>query len=165
MTDTTDHSSKAIWDAAAKFRTALLITASPAGPHARPMAPVLRPDDGLIWFLTDKASAKDFEIARDPKVTVAFSDGASHHLSIVGMATAIDDRATIKALWSAPAQAFYPGGPDDPDVMALKIVPGDAELWDGPNAVVSLVKMAAAIVTRDRADYSGDHVQAPLNPV
>jgi general stress protein 26 len=127
------------------------------------MSAIVRADEGLIWFLTDTSTgSKDNEIANDRNVAVIFTDGSSTHVAVSGTASIVTDRATVKDLWSTPAQAFYPQGPEDPAIVALRVKPGMAELWDGPSTPVALVQMAAALVTGGSAADIGRNVKADL---
>ncbi len=152
-----------IWEAA-EGKTAMLVTSDDEGPHARPMSAILRPDDGLIWFLTDESSGKLDEIAADRQITVTFSDGASAHLAFRGLATVTADRATIEELWSPAADAFYPAGPTDPEIRVIRFEPAEAELWDSPGRLLALFRMAAAVATGTSARDIGTHVKAEINP-
>lgn len=151
-----------IWDAAEAAQTAMLITTDDMGPHARPMSAILRPDDGLIWFLTDEDSGKLEEIASQPNIAVTFSDGRSSHVAFRGTATSTDDRATIENLWSPAADAFYPAGPGDPAIRVIRFEPVDGELWDSPGTVLALFRMAAAVATGTSARSIGKHMKADL---
>ena len=51
-------------------------------------------------------------------------------LTVTGRADLTHDRAKIGELWSAEAQAWWPKGPDDPDVRLLRVIPESAEYWD-----------------------------------
>ena len=155
------ESAERIWKAAEKVRTAMLVTRSGDALISRPMAAIVKSDEGLIWFLTDKNSGKLDDIAKHPDVSVSFSDG-SDFMAFTGKATVLDDRATIKRLWSNAAQAYYPNGPEDPLVIALRVQPGHAELWDGPGAVVAMIKMAAAVATGESVRDIGEHVEATI---
>lgn len=152
-----------IWDAA-EGKTAMLVTSDTEGPHARPMSAILRPDDGLIWFLTDEQSGKLDEIAADHQIAVTFSDGNSAHLAFRGLATVTGERAVIEELWSPAADAFYPAGPTDPDIRVIRFQPAEAELWDSPGRVVALFRMAAAVATGTSARDIGTHIKADISP-
>lgn len=151
-----------IWNFMEKQRTAFLVTISAAGPHARPMAAIVHKDEALIWFLTDVATTKDGEIAADNRVAVVFTDAGSSHVSVSGTAEIVDDRALVKSLWSTAAQAFWPDGPDSPRVVAIKVTPRSAELWDGPSKLVATVQMAAALATGNSVADMGNNVRAVL---
>ena len=160
---TDDDSARArIWDAAEAIHTAMLITTNEKGPHARPMSAILRPEDGLIWFLTDEESGKLDEISARPDIAVTFSDGSLAHVVFRGTAVITGDRAIIEKLWSPAAYAFYPAGPTDPDIRVIRFEPADAELWESPGKVLALFRMAAAVATGTSARDIGKHVKATL---
>lgn len=152
-----------IWAVMKAERTAFLVTQGAKGPHARPMSAIVREPDGLVWFLTDRASMKDSEVDADSRCALIFSDGSATHLAITAEASIVDDRTVVHDLWSTAAQAFYPGGPDDPSVVAIRVTPVIAELWDGPSAPLALIQMAAAIVTGGSAADMGHNVKAELS--
>jgi general stress protein 26 len=83
-------------------------------------------------------------------VCLAFSQGQKY-VSMTGRAMVSSDRAKIKELWGTPAKAWWESQ-DDPNIRVLQVTPHDAEYWDGPNTVVSYVKMAVAAVTGERPD-------------
>lgn len=154
------ESAERIWKAAEKAHTAMLVTRSGDALISRPMAAMVRKDEGAIWFLTDKTSGKLDDILQHPDVSVSFADG-SDYIAFTGKASVHDDRATVKRLWSNGAQAYYPNGPEDPIVIALRVDPSHAELWDGPGTVVAMIKMAAAVATGEQVDL-GEHVEATI---
>ncbi|QMW23466.1 pyridoxamine 5'-phosphate oxidase family protein [Sandaracinobacteroides saxicola] len=152
-----------IFAMAGKIRTAMLVTRGAEGPHARPMSAIVKADERLVWFLTSADSAKEWEIEADGTSAVTFSDGGNNHVAFTGHSTVVSDRATVKRLWSTAAQAFYPQGPDDPGIVALRFEPAIGEMWDGPTMIVSLARMAAAVITGTSADNMGDDVSARIN--
>lgn len=151
-----------LWDAMEAIRTPLLVTRGDLGSHARPMSAILRRAERRIWFLTDRETAKASEIERHPDVCVAFSNGTGLHAAVTGRAAIVDDRVAVKGLWTPSAQAFYPGGPEDRDIVAIRVDPAHGELWDGPSAPVALVRMAAALATGTSADGMGDHLRVAM---
>jgi general stress protein 26 len=151
-----------MWKVMEKQRTPMLVTRGARGLHARPMHAIVRPTEGLIWFLTDRSGCKDWEIARDSQVALTFSNGGSVHLAVSGLARIVDDRETVRDLWSIAAKAYYPDGPEDPDILAIRVEPQLAELWDGPAAPIAMAQMAAALVTGSSAADMGHNVKAEL---
>jgi general stress protein 26 len=107
----------------------------------------LKPDERAMYFLTDVRNHKDDEIERDQNVCLTFADASGQrYVSVSGVATVTNDRERIAALWSPAADVWFKGK-DDPNVRLLHVAPGQAEFWDGPGALVTLVKMAAATLT------------------
>ncbi|MFZ4689274.1 MAG: pyridoxamine 5'-phosphate oxidase family protein [Polymorphobacter sp.] len=151
-----------IWKAAAGIRTAMLVTRGETRLSGRPMSAIVRADENAIWFLTDVPGDLLDDIAAHPQVSVTFCDGGSTHVAFDGSASIHADRATIEGLWSQPAQAYYPEGPGDPRVRAVRVRPVHAELWDGPGTIVAMAKMAAALVSKKSVDGIGEHVEANI---
>src|SRR5690606_8900529 len=105
--------------------------------RARPMAAYVKPDEGLVYFLTDVRSHKDDEIRVAPRVSLAFADTSGQdYVAVTGVAEVLDDREKVRELWSTPAKAWW-DNPDDPNIRVLRVTPHDAQYWDGPGAVAS----------------------------
>lgn len=105
--------------------------------HARPMAYRAVEGDGDLWFFSKKDSRKAGEIAADPAVLISFADPrAQHFVSITGRAEIVTDRATVKEKWSELYRAWFPGGPSDDNVVAIRIHAERAEYWDTPTSAV-----------------------------
>ena len=55
------------------------------------------------------------------------------------------DPERAKALWNEEQQVWWPGGPEDPNLLVMKIEPERAEMWDGPaNSAVAAFEFARA---------------------
>ncbi|MDX7952680.1 pyridoxamine 5'-phosphate oxidase family protein [Lichenihabitans sp. Uapishka_5] len=105
--------------------------------HARPMAYRAVEGDGDLWFFSKKDSRKAKEITADPAVLISFADPrAQHFVSLTGRAEIITDRATVSEKWSEIYRAWFPGGPDDDNVVAIRIHADKAEYWDTPTSAV-----------------------------
>lgn len=105
--------------------------------HARPMAYRAVEGDGDLWFFSKKESRKAKEIAADPAVLIAFADPrAQHFVSITGRAEIVTDRAVVREKWSEIYRAWFPGGPGDEAVVAIRIHAERAEYWDTPTSAV-----------------------------
>jgi general stress protein 26 len=118
--------------------------------HSRPMS--LNGDvdeEGNLWFFTSSNSHKAGEIERTPNVNVSFVDtGDQQYVSISGTAQLVHDRQKIKELWKPVLKAWFPDGPDQPDVVLLKVKMTKAEYWDGPSSTIAqAVSFVSAIFT------------------
>jgi general stress protein 26 len=150
-----------VWALMKKIGFCMLASRDGEAIRARPMAAFVEPEDGKIYFLTDKASAKDEEVAAQPQVCLAFADaGSQTYVSVSGQAALSNDRERIRTIWSPAAKAWW-DGPDDPAIQLLAVTPGDAQYWDSPGTVLSYVKMAAAIVTDSRPAI-GEHAKVEM---
>ncbi len=118
--------------------------------HSRPMS--LNSDvdqQGNLWFFTSSNSHKASEIERTPNVNVSFIDTRKqHYVSVSGTAEMVHDRQKIKELWKPVLKAWFPDGPDQPDVALLKVRMTKAEYWDGPSSMIAqAVSFVSAILT------------------
>jgi general stress protein 26 len=118
--------------------------------HSRPMS--LNGDvdgEGNLWFFTSSNSHKASEIERTPNVNISFVDNDDHrYVSISGAAELVNDKQKIKELWKPALKAWFPDGPDQPDVALLKVKMTKAEYWDGPSSTIAqAVSFVSAIVT------------------
>lgn len=164
MTDarTVSHDREAIWDAMEKLGTPFLVTNGRMGPHARPMSPIFRKADGLIWFLTRSDRENEEEILANPQASLAFGDGSVNYVTLVGTASVVADPAVIADLWNAGAEAYFPDGKTDPQSRAIRFQPIEAEFWDGPSKPIALLKMAGALLTGSSSDDKDDHKIVPM---
>jgi general stress protein 26 len=124
-----------VWDLIGKVGIAMLTTQFAGGLRARPLE--ARPDReaGIIWFLTDVRSGKDEEVASSPDIGLVFIDCRNNaYLSITGHAEILRDPERAAAIWKRTDQVWWPGGPNDPTLRALRVEPKTAELWDGPSS-------------------------------
>jgi general stress protein 26 len=150
-----------VWSLIEKIGFCMLSTLDGEDIRARPMAAYVDRDGRAVYFLTEAASHKDVEIARNPNVGLAFADpGDQTYVSITGHAEISNDRRKIKELWSTPAKAWWKS-PDDPNIRVLKVTPKDARYWDGPGALASYVEMLAAALS-DRRPAIGDHAKVKM---
>jgi general stress protein 26 len=63
----------------------------------------------------------------------------------------VRDADRIQAAWRKTDKVWWPGGPNDPDVRLLRIVPSTAELWDGPaSTLVTAFEFAKARLTGEK---------------
>ena len=118
--------------------------------HSRPMSLNGDVDDnGNLWFFTSSNSHKASEIEETPNVNVSFIDtDQQHYVSISGAAELVRDKQKIKELWKPVLKAWFPDGPDQPDVALLKVKVSKAEYWDTPSSTIAqAISFVSAIVT------------------
>lgn len=121
-----------------------------------PMAPIVRKDEGVIFFLTDSRSEKVNDIKGEAIVHLTFSNhSANDYLFIEGDAQVFNDRKKIQDLWSSFSETFWDSA-EDPNIRLIVVSPNHAEFWDGPNSLTAAVKMAFASVTGGKSDM-GDN--------
>jgi general stress protein 26 len=68
----------------------------------------------------------------------------------------VHDRAKIEELWNTFAEAWFPDGPDDPNLALLRVDVDKAQLWeDRKPKLLQLAEVAVALV-RDVPPKSGE---------
>ena len=70
------------------------------------------------------------------------------YVCVSGTASVSEDTAKKRDLWSPMAEAWFPGGVDDPDLLLVRLDIEHADYWDVKQSkVVQLWRMATAAVT------------------
>ncbi len=109
----------------------------------RPMGVRECDENGTLWFLSDKHSQKNAQIAADGDVELYFQ--ASEHsgfMHLRGHATVIHDKAVIEKLWTPMARVWFHEGKDDPCISVIRIETVDGQYWDNKHGdVVAGIKM------------------------
>jgi general stress protein 26 len=135
-----------------EFETAMFVTHDPAGKiHSRPMSLICPEGSEDVWFITGLQAELVDEVKRDPNVNLSCQNKKCH-LAIEGTAELVHDRARIRELWSKPLDLWFPSGPTDPNVVAVRVRPDNAEFWDerGLNGVRFAVRAVKAFATGER---------------
>jgi general stress protein 26 len=131
--NTDDHDIQRFEELLEGFNHAMLVSiARDEGLHARPMA-IAESDGAMLRFATSNQSAKADEVSVHPRVSVVMQGGGAY-LAISGTARIIDDRERVRLLWQPSWKAWFPGGPDDPNLVLIEIDPERAEYWDRTGA-------------------------------
>src|SRR4026207_225088 len=111
-----------VWEVIAKADICMMVTRFARGLRARPLEARPERDTETIWFLTDVRGLKDDEIEANPNVCLTFVYAKEKvYLSITGKAFVSRDPERAKALWNEERQGWWPGGPEDPNLLGMKI--------------------------------------------
>lgn len=114
---------------------------------SRPMALQEVEFDGDLWFFTARDSRKVSHLSAAPQVNVTVGSGSTW-VSLTGDASVVDDLAKKQELWNGAVEAWFPDGPDDLNVILVKVNGRSAEYWDSPGGrVATAVSFAKAKVT------------------
>jgi len=107
--------------------------------HSRPMG-INHPEDfdGCLYMFTYGGSHKCFEIGKERRVNVIFSDPSHQkYASISGTAEILRDRQLIEQKWTPSLNAWFPKGLDEPDIALIKVIATSGEYWDAPNSIMA----------------------------
>lgn len=161
MTAQTVDTSK-LWDMIKDIRFGMLTVRGADGRlYARPMTTQNGEADrgGVIWFFMSRSGQPMADLAVSPDVNVAYADPASDkYVSVSGAARLVEDPVKTRELWSAPAQAWFPGGVEDPDLALVAVLVAEAEYWDvRTNKAVQIFKLARAVLTGEEPTDLAEH--------
>lgn len=138
------------------FRFAMLTSRTPDGAFtAHPLTVQESEFDGDLWFIIGRNSSTVQNLAHDDRVGVSFSSNGAW-LSLAGTASVVDDTAKLRELWTPAVDAWFPDGPEDPEVTLLKVTASSGEYWDSPGGkVATLVALVKNKVTGET--YEGEN--------
>lgn len=162
------NSREQLWDLIKDIKFAMFTTRHPNGHlHSRPMTTQNRKDDqdDRLWFFMSRRSDPVGDLASEPTVNVSYADpGDDSYVSVSGTARVSEDMAKKQALWSKMAEAWFPGGVDDPDLALVEVKITHAHYWDvKENKLVQLFQMAKAAVTGKPPTEMGETGEIRMN--
>jgi len=114
---------------------AMLTTRNRSGAlHSRPMVTHEQDNDQIIWFFSEEKTQKNDDITDFSQVNIAYGDSVGHrYISICGQAEKITNRDLIKKHWRPHYMKWFPQGPDNPNLILLKITPDHISYWISPS--------------------------------
>jgi general stress protein 26 len=134
---------------------AMMTTFGPDGPRSLPMARQEVEPGAELWFITARDTAHVRAIDAEPRVALTFSSRDAW-VAMTGRARVVHDAAKLEELWNTFAEAWLPGGPEDPDAALIHVEVDEAEFWDTPGGkVASLLSFAKTKLTGKT--YDADH--------
>ena len=127
--------------------------------HSRPVTTQNRHIDELdsLWFFMSRTGEPVADLLADGRVNVAYADPSKDaYISVSGEALIVEDMARKSALWTTFAQAWFPGGVEDPDLALVQIKIVHAHYWDvKASKIVQLYTMAKAAMTGHKPEDLG----------
>lgn len=157
------NAAEKVWELMRGFDSCMFVTSRNGDLRARPMAPIVVPEEGRIYFLSARQTGKNEEIAADSAVNLAFSNDAGRQVSVSGRATVSGDPALKQRLWGLAPQAFLPEGPTSDETVAIIVTPDRAEYWERDNPLSVAVELGTALATNRPADV-GEYRKTELRP-
>ena len=105
---------------------------------SRPLAVQDVQEDGDLWFFTGRGTSQVSHIQADPRVNISFGR-RTEWVSVAGTAEVVTDRAKIHEMWNQVVEAWFPDGPDTPEVCLLRVDSESAEYWTSPGGTAATV--------------------------
>ena len=135
-------------------RFCFLITVDESGqPHARLME-ALAPDSGLVvWMGTLAGSRKVAQLRRNPRATLAYYDAKGpDYVTLLGKARVVTGVAEKRRHWRPGWEAFFPGGPDGENYVAIEFTPARLELISNTHTIASAPGSTGPLVLERRKE-------------
>ena len=153
-----------LWELVKDIRFAMFTTRHSNGHlHSRPMTTQNSnlDEDSNLWFFMSRKGEPVADLSADATVNVTYADpGEDSYVSVSGTAVVVEDMAKKQQLWSKLTEAWFPGGPADPDLALVCVKISHASYWDVEESkVVQLYEMAKAAITGKRPTDLGEQVE------
>jgi general stress protein 26 len=91
-----------------------------------------------MWFFTSANTSQVAHIRANPAVNVSFGK-RTEWVSVAGTAEVVTDRQLIHDMWNQVVEAWFPDGPDTPEVVLLHVNSDSAEYWASPGGTAATV--------------------------
>lgn len=141
------------------IRVAMFATFGPSGePRCRPMYLQKAEMGGELWFATSRASGVTTDLLRNGRVLLSFAAPERQSYVVVhGIGVVHHDRDMIDDLWTPAMEAWFPKGPNDPDLTLVHVLATQAEYWEAPAAPVRWLQFARAVLGGSHPPAVGEH--------
>ena len=133
--------------------------ASTAAENGEVNARVLQPgklrDDWSVWFVTNRRCRKVVEMERSGRLTLTYQyDPEKAYVTVVGRPVIDNDVVLKRAIWGPASARWHPGGPEDPNVVVVKLIVDRIELWSATRDVMPEPKgLSAAVLVREGSGW------------
>lgn len=116
--------------------------------HSRPMSFLEWSEGGNLLFFTNASSTTMRQIESQRTVNLGFCDPSHNvYVSISGEARVLNDAALKEKLFAPIMKNWFPGGPEDPSLRLVSVIPNNAEYWEGLSGLALLLSLAKASLT------------------
>ncbi|SDW57378.1 General stress protein 26 [Arthrobacter sp. cf158] len=130
---------KKVTDIINNSRIGMLTTINAEGALvSRPLAVQEVQEDGDLWFFTGLGTSQVAQLRADSRVNVSFGK-STEWVSVAGTAHVVTDRAKIRGMWNQVVEAWYPDGPESPEVCLIRVDSESAEYWTSPGGTMATV--------------------------
>lgn len=149
-----DEAKKKVKDMAENIDFTMMATDLKNTPlHMIPMSTKKVDDHGNIWFLSNKNSTHNQNIAKDANLHLIYANKSDmQFLNVYGKGSITTDKHIIDELYGSGDDAWFEGK-EDPNITAISVTPTEAFYWDPKdNKLVTLVKMGVGAITGNEPD-------------
>lgn len=119
---------EALWEQLEDI-TAVMLGVDAQGQFMCPMVPRPDPENGTIWFFTNRDNDRFGDLANGAQATICLINEKEHFWACIkGRMAKHNDRAVIERFWSPMVEAWYDGGIEDDHILLLAFKPESAEV-------------------------------------
>ena len=153
-----------LWDLIKETRFCMLSHRHADGSlHAHPLTTQNKTlgEDGCLYFFVSRRSEMGQRLRADGNVNLAYANlDDDTWVSVTGTARVLEDLEKKRELFNPMAKAWFPGGPEDPDMELVEVHIDEAEYWNvKENKLLQLLKMGKAAATGTRPKKMGEHAE------
>lgn len=127
-----DLTPKKLADTMKHIDICMMTTIAPNGDlHSRPMSNNKDVEwDGDTWFFAQSDSSQVQEIQANPNVNLGYArPDKMVFVSLSGRGEIVRDEGRKKDLWYKALEFWFPDGPEDPNVVLIRVHAGYAFYW------------------------------------
>jgi general stress protein 26 len=160
-----DDDHQELWEKIGDVRVAMMTTVDADGTlRSRPMWTQGDDFDGRLWFFISNAAPAAQALARDGRVELSYAaPDRDLYDSVVGRGELVEDKEKARELWNTFAEAWFPGGVDDPHLELLRVDVDEAEYWeDKKPKVLQFAEIVLGAVT-GKPPKSGEKKELDLD--
>ena len=154
-----DEKQKELWERIEDVRVALMTSVEHDGSlRARPMWTQGDEFEGVLWFFASDDGPLADELSSEPRVCLAYgAPDKDLYVSVSGRAELVRDRAKAEEMWNTFAEAWFPDGPDDPNLVLVRVDVEQAQYWeDKKPKVLQFAEIVIGAVTGNPPKSGGD---------
>ena len=118
-------------------------------------------EDGCLYFFVSRKTELGQRLQHDGNVNLAYANvDKDTWVSVTGTARVLEDLEKKRELFNVMAKAWFPGGPEDPEMELVQVQIDEAEYWNvKENKLLQLLKMGKAAATGTRPKKMGEHAE------
>jgi general stress protein 26 len=149
-----------VWRQIQDARIGFLTTSTHDGHlRARPLTTQKIEDGKSLWFFIERNGDTAHAINAHSRVMLTYTDPSHEfYASLQGRATVIADPGIAREMWTKLADAWFPGGPEDPNLALLRVDVDAGETWEPTtNRLVQFMSIMGAALTHTPPNYEGEH--------
>ncbi|NQW99380.1 pyridoxamine 5'-phosphate oxidase family protein [bacterium] len=125
--------------------------------HLCPMQVQQVDPQGCLWFFSGADSVHNRQLAADSRAHLIFCNPAKvEYFTLFGESTVSTDSQKISELWNPLAEAWFPGGPNDPNLTLIRVRPVMTHYWDTESGkLITFAKILSSALAGTPRDPGG----------